>query len=117
MKPCITAAVLCLVHLGTARSAAESWIVHDTPLWWRCLGLVLAVRATPVLGAGAFVLVDPFHTGTTILTGITGTLTYIFTDCTDASPGAVIPANTCGRTNKMVSLGTSEMDLMSDKIL
>lgn len=43
-----------------------------------CLGLVLAVRATPVLGAGAFVLVHTFHTGTTILAGIACTLTYVF---------------------------------------
>lgn len=42
-----------------------------------CLGLVLAVRATPVLWAGAFVLVNTFHTGTSILAGITCTLTYI----------------------------------------
>lgn len=42
-----------------------------------CLGLVLAVRATPVLGAGAFVLVNTFHTGTTILAGIARTLTYV----------------------------------------
>lgn len=40
-----------------------------------------------------------------------------FTDGTDASPGAVVPAYTCGRTDKMVALGTSEMDLVSYKIL
>lgn len=40
-----------------------------------------------------------------------------FTDGTDASPGAVVPAKTGGRTDKMVALGTSEMDLMSNKVL
>lgn len=40
-----------------------------------------------------------------------------FTDGTDASPGAIVPTNTRGRTNKMVALWTSKMDLMSYKIL
>lgn len=40
-----------------------------------------------------------------------------FTDGTDASPGAIVPANTRGRTDKMVALWTSKMDLMSNKIL
>lgn len=35
-----------------------------------------------------------------------------FADGTDASPGAILPANTCGRTNNMEALETSEMDLM-----
>lgn len=111
VKACITAAVLGLIHLGTARSPAKGWVVHDTPLRWRCmtgegyedlrsnghrfssgktyvsvvsvvvltcLGLVLTVRATPALGAGAFVLVKTFHAGTTILAGIACTLTYVF---------------------------------------
>lgn len=116
MKACITAAVLGSVHLGTARSPAERWIIHNTPLRWGCLGLMLTARATPVLGAGAFVLVNTFHTGTSILAGITFTLCYIFTDDTDAGPGAIDPADASGRTDKMEALGTSEMDLMSNKI-
>lgn len=40
-----------------------------------------------------------------------------FTNSTNASPSAIVPTNTCGRTDKMVALGTSEMDLMSNKIL
>lgn len=43
-----------------------------------CLGLVLAVRSTPPLGAGAPVLINPFHTGTSILARIAGTLAH---DC------------------------------------
>lgn len=42
-----------------------------------CLGLVLAVGAAPVLGAGAFVLVDTFYAGTSILARVTRTLTYV----------------------------------------
>lgn len=120
MEARVAAAVLGSVHLGTARSPAERWIVHNTPLGWccirggikvgqtehivnfnsgrsqssptckyklnkefqtlvvpTCLCLVLTVRAAPVLGAGTFVLVNTFHTGTSILAGITFTLTYI----------------------------------------
>lgn len=40
-----------------------------------------------------------------------------FTDGTDASPGAIVLANTCGRTDKLVAQGASEMDLVSNKIL
>lgn len=40
-----------------------------------------------------------------------------FTDGTDASPGAIVPANSRGRSHKLVALGTSEMDLMSNKVL
>lgn len=117
VKACIAAAVLGLVHLGTARSPAERWIVHDTPLGGRCLRLVLAVGATPVLGASAFVLVDPFHTGTSILAGITCTFAYIFTGYVGAGPGAIFPANSRRRTHKAVARGTSEMDLVANKIL
>lgn len=104
MKACVAAAVLLLVHLGTARPPAEGGIVHDAPLGWRCIGhtsrrithastttternpdgvtptclsLELAVRSTPPVGAGALVLVNPFHTGTSILAGIAGTLSHI----------------------------------------
>lgn len=41
------------------------------------LGLMLAMRATPVMGTGAFVLVNTLHTCTSILTGVTCTLTHI----------------------------------------
>lgn len=58
---------------------------------------------------------DLFYSTNFQVRGITICLT--FTDGTDARPGAVVPANTCGRTDEMVALGTSEMDLMSDKIL
>lgn len=37
VKACVTAAVLLLVHLGTARSPAEGRIVHDAPLGWCCI--------------------------------------------------------------------------------
>ncbi len=40
-----------------------------------------------------------------------------FTEGTDAGPGAIVLADTRGRADQMVALGTSEMDLMSDKIL
>lgn len=43
-----------------------------------CLGLVLAVRSAPPLGAGALVLVNPFYTGTSILAGIAGALAYVW---------------------------------------
>lgn len=105
VKACVAAAVLLLVHLGTARSPAEGRIVHHAPLGRRCiektsrrsmfrtnkqrkarprcyvptcLGLVLALRSTPPLGADAPVLVNPFHTGTSILARIAGTLAH---DC------------------------------------
>lgn len=45
-----------------------------------CLGLVLAVRATPALKTGALVMVNTFHTGTSILAGITCTFAYICGD-------------------------------------
>lgn len=117
VKSCITAAVLGLVHLGTARPPAERRVVHNTPLWGGCLGLMLAVRAAPVLGAGAFVLVDTVHTGSSVLAGVTRTFTDIFTDGAGTGPGAVVPARTRGRTNEPVALGTSEMHLVSNKIL
>lgn len=37
VEACITAAVLGLVDLGTARSPAKGWVIHDTPLRWRCM--------------------------------------------------------------------------------
>lgn len=40
-----------------------------------------------------------------------------FTNCADAIPGAVVLANTCGGAGEVVALGTSEMNLMSDKVL
>lgn len=40
-----------------------------------------------------------------------------FTNCTGATPGAIVLADTCGRAGEMVSLGTSEMNLMSDEVL
>lgn len=40
-----------------------------------------------------------------------------FTHGTDPSPGAIVAANTSRGTNKMVTLGASEMDLMPNKIL
>lgn len=101
VKACVAAAVLLLVHLDTARTPAEGRIVHDAPLGWccvrrradelgqthttttmmstpTCLGLVLAERSTPPLRAGAPVPMKPFHTGTSILAGIAGTLAH---DC------------------------------------
>lgn len=108
MEACVAAAVLLLVHLGTARSPAEGRIVHDAPLGRccvanassrirnikddqankqkqdpnggtpTCLGLVLAVRSTPPLGAGALVLINPFYTGTSILAGVAGALAYVW---------------------------------------
>lgn len=89
------------LHSGGAASKERSWKFKTCATWrfnaWKiqsvipspspvsfiysaaltCLGLVLAVRAAPVLGTGAFVLVSSFHTGSSILTGITRTLTYI----------------------------------------
>lgn len=41
------------------------------------LGLVLAVRASPGLGAGAFVLVNAVHTGASVLAGVAPTLTHV----------------------------------------
>lgn len=35
----------------------------------------------------------------------------------DATPGAVVPANTCCRADQLEALGTHEMDLVSDKEL
>lgn len=42
------------------------------------LGLVLTAGATPALRAGAFILVQTLHAGTTVLTGIACTLTDVF---------------------------------------
>lgn len=40
-----------------------------------------------------------------------------FAISSDASPTSIVLTNTCRRTNKLVAWGTSEMDLMSNKIL
>lgn len=40
-----------------------------------------------------------------------------FTSCADATPGAIVLANTRGGASEVVALGTSEMNLMSDKVL
>lgn len=42
---------------------------------------------------------------------------FTFTNCADATPGAIVLANTCGGAGKAVALGASEMNLMSDKML
>ena len=42
-----------------------------------CLGGVLAVRPTPVHGAGALVLLDALHAGTPVLAGVAPTLAHI----------------------------------------
>lgn len=36
VEACIAAAVLGLIHLGTARSAAEGRVIHDAPLGRCC---------------------------------------------------------------------------------
>lgn len=40
-----------------------------------------------------------------------------FTSCADATPGAIVLADTRGGASEAVALGTSEMNLMSDKVL
>lgn len=40
-----------------------------------------------------------------------------FTNCADARPGAVVSAGSRGRTNELVPLGASEMNLVSNQVL
>lgn len=39
-----------------------------------------------------------------------------FTNCADATPGAIVLANPCGGAGEVVALGTSEMNFMSHKV-
>lgn len=54
-----------------------------------CLGLVLAVRSAPPLGADAPVLIKPFHTGTSVLAGVAGALAC---DCGQRAERSLQPA-------------------------
>lgn len=45
------------------------------------------------------------------------TIGLTFANCADAAPGAVVLANACGGAGEVVALGTSEVNLMPDKVL
>lgn len=113
MEACVAAAVLLLVHLGTARPPAEGRVVHHAPLGRccngerradesqthkrsqkgggspTCLGLVLAVRPAPPLGADAPVLIRPLHAGPSVLAGVAGALAC---DCGQGAERSLQPA-------------------------